>query len=355
MILLVMNIVGVYVGYLLVQKQMNIRNSRADKICSIFKKGGCSGVLESAAAKLFGIIGWSEVGLSYFISNILIVTLFPQLLTYHALINVFALPYSFWSVWYQKFRVKQWCTLCLIAQVLLWGVFLVNFLFAYISVPSLDFINMLLTATIYLVPFLIISLLLPVLNSEEQLQLLIGILNKLKAKPEIFITSLIHQPRYEVDYSVSKIVWGDKNEGLQIVVVTNPYCGYCALMHDRIDKLFEKIGDKISVRYLFSFDENTEEGTRYLIAVYFDERLAIDQKKEIFNDWFRNPQKRNNDLIKKYIKDMDHEEVNIEMENHRQWCQKTQNYATPTVLLDGYKLPEDYVVEDIVWLVDLKK
>ena len=179
--------------------------------------------------------------------------------------------------------------------------------------------------------------------------------NKVKSKPEVFITSLIHQPHYDLDDSVSRIVWGNKDGGLNVTVVTNPYCGYCTLMHDRIEKLFEKTGDKISVRYVFSFDQHTEEGSKYLIAVYLDESLTIDRKKKIFDDWFRNPKKKNIDHIKKYIRDMDYEVVNIEMENHTQWCARTNNYATPTILVDGYKLPEDYAIEDIVWLLDIKK
>ena len=35
-------------------------------------------------------------------------------------LNIFTLPYSFWSVWYQKAKAKQWCVLCLIIQALLW-------------------------------------------------------------------------------------------------------------------------------------------------------------------------------------------------------------------------------------------
>lgn len=352
LILFIVNMVGVYAGYLLVQKQMHIRNDRADKICSIFKKGGCSGILDSAAAKLFGIVGWSEVGLSYFISNVVVVVLFPRLVAYLVVINLFALPYSFWSVWYQKFRAKQWCALCLIVQVLLWLVFLINFIFGYIAIPLFGIMDIMLVGMLYLTPFLIISLLLPVVNSGEQLQFLTGILNKIKAKPEVFINLLMHQPRYLVDDSVSGIIWGNKDGGMPIVVVTNPYCGYCALMHDRVEKLLEKMGDKVSVRYVFSFDSQTEPGSKYLMAVYLDERLTMAQKKQMFDDWFRNPKKRNNDFLEQYSGDMNSEAVNQEMENHSQWCQKTNNYATPTILVDGYKFPEDYAIEDIVWLVD---
>ena len=105
--LLISNAIGVYIGYLLLQKQMYIPNTNADKICSLLKKGGCNDVLESPAAKFLGLIGWGQIGFSYFISNILIIILFPQLIPYLALVNICALPYSFWSVWYQRFKVKQ--------------------------------------------------------------------------------------------------------------------------------------------------------------------------------------------------------------------------------------------------------
>ncbi len=354
-VLLAVNAIGIYIGYLLVQKQMHIHNDRADKICSLLGNGGCSGILESSAAKLFGIIGWSEVGLSYFTSNILIITIFPHLLPYMALINICALPYSFWSVWYQKFRAKQWCTLCLIVQALLWLVFVANLVFAYISLPSFAIADVLLTVFVYLVPFLTISLLLPVWNSGEHMQLLTGILNKIKAKTEVFVTLLMGKPRYEVNDSVSQIVWGNKDAAIKITIVTNPYCGYCAAMHQRVEKLFAKIGDKMSVRYVFAFDQHTEAGSKFLTAVYLDERLTAGKKKEIFDKWYQDAKNRNDNFIKKFGVDIDSEAVKIEVERHQQWCMQTKNYATPTVLVDGHKLPENYAIEDIIWFADIKQ
>ncbi|MDR2038638.1 MAG: thioredoxin domain-containing protein [Bacteroidales bacterium] len=348
------NVIGIYISYLLVQKQMHIHNDRADKICSMLGKSGCNGILESPAAKLFGIIGWSEVGLSYFTSNILIVTVFPGLIPYMALINLCALPYSFWSVWYQKFRAKEWCTLCLIVQVLLWLVFAVNFVFAYITIPSFCINDMLLTAIVYLIPFLTISLLLPVWNSGEQIQQITGILNTIKAKPEVFVTLLMRQPRYKINDLVSQIHWGNKNAEIQITIVTNPYCGYCAVMHQRIEKLLEKIGDKISVWYVFAFDKNTEAGSKFLTAVYLDERLTAGKKKEIFDEWYRDTKNRNDRFFRKYDVNINNEAVKQEIEKHQQWCEQTKNYATPTVLVDGHKLPENYTIEDIIWFTDIK-
>ncbi|MBK5722893.1 hypothetical protein JGH11_18650 [Dysgonomonas sp. Marseille-P4677] len=127
MLLLLFSLGGMYAGYLLVLKQMKITSNHADKICSLLSRGSCNDVLESSAAKFMGVIGWSEIGLCYFFANTIILLYTPYLLPYLVLINICALPYSFWSVWYQKFKVKQWCPLCLMVQVLFWLLLLTSF------------------------------------------------------------------------------------------------------------------------------------------------------------------------------------------------------------------------------------
>ena len=51
------NFLGVYVSYLLVLKQLDVKNKLADKICVAFSsKNGCNAALESSVSKLFGIL-----------------------------------------------------------------------------------------------------------------------------------------------------------------------------------------------------------------------------------------------------------------------------------------------------------
>ena len=113
------NLIGVYICYLLVLKQLKIHSRYADKICTLFSKSDCNNVLESDAARLWGIFGWSEIGLGYFTANIVILLFLTQLIIYLVLINILSLPFTVWSVWYQKFKAHQWCPLCLIVQILL--------------------------------------------------------------------------------------------------------------------------------------------------------------------------------------------------------------------------------------------
>lgn len=118
--LTLVDLAGIYVTYHLVLKSLNIHSKAADSICGIVDRSGCRTVLNTPASKFFGIFGWSELGLSYFTVSLVTLLVFPQYTGYLALINACCCLFSFWSIWYQKYRAKAWCTLCLLTQACLW-------------------------------------------------------------------------------------------------------------------------------------------------------------------------------------------------------------------------------------------
>ena len=144
-LLLLINSIGAYIGYLLVLKQLNIQSNYGDKICSLFKHSDCNNILESDAAKLFGIFSWSEIGLGYFIANILFICFLPSYIPYLALINILCLPYTFWSIWYQKFKTRQWCPLCLIVIILSWILFAINLISGFLFPSHITFLGLIIT------------------------------------------------------------------------------------------------------------------------------------------------------------------------------------------------------------------
>ncbi len=352
-LLLLVNLAGGYIGYLIIQKELSIHNKHADKICSLFKKGGCNNVLNSPAAKFMGIIGWSEVGFGYFISNLLIIILFPKLLPYLALINICALPYSFWSIWYQKFRAKQWCPLCLIVQLVLWMVLIINLIFHFISIPPFTGIPLFLTGIIYLLPFLLISLSLPILSPAKQSHYTLETINELKMKPEVFKALLKQQAHYDVSLHTSQIIWGNKEANLLISVLTNPHCGPCAAMHRYLENLLKKAENKICIQYIFcSFDENLDS-CRFLTAVYLSD-MDEKKKKEIYNKWFEYGKYNKEEFFAQYGLSIHNSTVDTEINKHIEWKTKADLHDTPTILINGYELPYHYRIEDIAYFTGLK-
>ncbi len=119
-LLTLVDFAGIAVTWLLVLKTLKIKSKSADRICGVLQEHGCDHVLEQKASTFFGIFSWSEVGITYFSISTLILFLFPGEIHYLALLNGCCLPFTVWSIWYQKFRIKTWCTLCVTTQCLLW-------------------------------------------------------------------------------------------------------------------------------------------------------------------------------------------------------------------------------------------
>ena len=125
--LMAVDFFGLWLTYMLVQKSLGIKNHRADKVCGVLQEGGCDSILKTSASSFFGIFSWSEVGFTYFGVSLLAMLIDPRTLHWLALINICCLPFTVWSIWYQKFRARHWCTLCVCVQCSLWLQFICYF------------------------------------------------------------------------------------------------------------------------------------------------------------------------------------------------------------------------------------
>ena len=111
---------GLWLTFMLVQKSLKIKNTTADKVCGVLQAGGCDSILKTDASSFFGIFSWSEVGFTYFGVSLLTMLIAPAAIHWLSIINICCLPFTVWSIWYQKFRAKHWCTLCVCVQASLW-------------------------------------------------------------------------------------------------------------------------------------------------------------------------------------------------------------------------------------------
>jgi len=366
-IILLLNLGGLYISWLLLLKQMRIDSQYFDKICSLFKQRDCNNILESEAAKLFGLVGWSEIGLGYFLTNVLILFFAPSLITYIALINVLTLPYAFWSVWYQKVKAKQWCALCLLVQVFLWAIFIVNLFWGYITIPFFDnnpqlsifIFQLMAVGGCYIAAILGVNMLVPKLNTEKTVQSLKQSIDSMKADEAVFEALLKQQPCYDIADCESVIRFGNPGSKLKITVFSNLYCNPCAKMHKRIVDLLQQVKNEISVKYILSsFEENLNSTNKYLIAASLAYHLSSQNGDtrgimQILSDWFEKGKPLRDEFFKDMNLDMDNPEIEIEFQKHEAWKEKSQLRATPTIFVNGYQLPESYKIEDLRYFTDL--
>lgn len=123
-----LDIGGLTLSFMLVQKTAGVRTGLSDRVCGVLEKGGCDDILATRASTFLGIFHWSEVGLAYFGVSLASLLLFPARIHDLALVNVCCLPYTVWSISYQRFVAHRWCTMCVGVQATLWLLF-----FAYLG------------------------------------------------------------------------------------------------------------------------------------------------------------------------------------------------------------------------------
>lgn len=354
-LLMLTQLTGIFITSLLLLKQIYLGSEYADKICSLFKQKDCISILETKGAKLMGVLGWSEIGLGYFITNALVILFSPHLIPDIAIVNIITLPFTFWSVWYQSSKIKQWCILCLIVQILLWIMFIINSVSGNIRLPVLEYqelVNLILLGCCYSALMLGISLLVPKLSASMEIQSLEQSLNSIKANTNVFVTLLKEQPFYDFNSNISAIHFGNPNSSLQLTIVSNPYCHHCSIMHKKIERLLQKMNDKIGIYYILSsFDRPSNSTNKYLIAAYLANKNDV--ARRIFSEWFEGGKEQLDDFFKDLSLDIDNPQVAVEFQKHEFWRKKNHIQAVPSVLLNGYLLPGSYRVEDLQYFTEI--
>lgn len=354
-LLLVLNLLGIYISCLLVQKQINIHSSIADKICSLFSKSDCNDVLSSTAAKFLGVIGWSELGLGYFLSNTFLLLFIPTLLSYWVLLNMLGIFYSFWSVWYQKFKAKAWCPLCLIVQLIFWLLFITCLLSGLVQLPEFTVLDLLSLALIYGVPFLLIHLLLPNWIASKKLTKITQQFNNLKMNDKVFAGMLKEQAFYEIPKDMPTIIFGNSDAQNTITIFSNPHCGPCARMHSKIEKLLEDTNNQFKIQYILSsFNDELISSCEFFL--YINKNYREEERNKIYNKWFEKGKYNREDFFKRYSFVVDENVISEEFQKHINWKEKTKLRATPTVIFDGYELPEMFFqqIDKLAFFTDLE-
>lgn len=74
---------------------------------------------------------------------------------------------------------------------------------------------------------------------------------------------------------------------------------------------------------------------------------------QVFNNWYETGKDLRDVFFKDIELDMDNPEIEIEFQKHEAWKKKNKFNGTPTVLVNGYILPESYKIEDIKHFTNL--
>ena len=353
LVLLTIHLFGVGVTSLLLINSIDSNNPLVQNLCSLGNKNGCNAILKSDAAKLTSWLSWSEVGFFYFTGSVTALLINPNSLTLINSLNLFALPYTVYSVSYQ-YRHKNWCVLCCMVQALLIIANIVAFSFGLWSFSFSTF-SFSLSAQIlfsFLLPVTLWYTFKPFFTNSIQFNPLKQHLKKFKYNSELFKQILINQPRYAISDEMMPVTLGNPNAETVITMVSNPFCGPCAKAHQTIDEWL-KYRDDLQLKIIFTTaDHHDDEKTK--VSRHISALTTLnnaDLLGKALNDWYAQGAKKYETWAQKYPITFNGE-MNRVTQKQKTWCDMAEIAFTPTILVNGYKLPEPYRLEDIKYLIN---
>jgi uncharacterized membrane protein len=348
---------GVVVTSMLLWYEIDKSNNVLQKICSGIAKGNCNAILTGKQAKVFEWLSWSEVGVFYFTGSLLIL-LFAENTAANSVavlswINILALPYTVFSVYYQWRVAKQWCVLCLAVQalLLLGGINVIanNFLF---PIPVFSFLLIANCLLLFMLPVAIWYAVKPhILRLQYAMNLKREYL-RIKFNSEIFDILLKKQKQVTHSTDGLGITLGNANAAHELVKVCNPYCGPCGKAHPEIEKLLAQ-NNNIKARIIFTATNDEHDRAakpvKHLIAIADnDDELQI---KKALDDWYLAEKKDYDVFAAKYPMNGELKQQDEKINAMAKWCKNTDIQFTPTIFINGYQLPNAYGIEDLKYFL----
>jgi uncharacterized membrane protein len=357
-LLLVYMFSGLITSVLLLIHEIDGENVFIKNICTGGEKTNCSAVLNSKGSKIWGI-SWSEVGFFYFSAMVLYLLLpgmsFEEkrsIITYTLLFSSVYIPFS---ILYQLFAVKQWCRLCLIIQlILLTGL-------AWVAVAgnfqlTVTF-NGLLSASIAIaLPVSIWYALKPILIKAQSSDKFSAAYKRLYSHPEVFKVVVAGEPMAPNGWeNLGGIEKGNPNAENVILKICSPSCGHCNKAHKLFNELLVE-HDNLKIITLYHVYHETNIFEKLELPVrHFLAMKALGKDTDLQNAmdyWYLTPDRTYEELKRLYPVPEEILEQQFEkIKAMSDWCTEAEISYTPTVYLNGHKLPSTFQLTDLKYIL----
>ncbi|MEM8937941.1 MAG: vitamin K epoxide reductase family protein [Bacteroidota bacterium] len=346
----VLKIIGLIIGGLLLWFEIDEYNPILQSICSKNKKVNCNAVLNSKHSKLLdGSLSLSILGFSYFFGS-LFYFIFGgysySTLSHLIVLSFLTLPIILFSFFYQALYLKQWCKLCIGVQLVLVGEIVIGGL-QNIYVQRISIENLTLLFILLIIPILIWNPIKNLLFNDKKKIIEKRKLNKVLNDPFVFKTLLAKSKQIESIPKNLGVQLTNKDSTHNVIKVCSPYCGPCAKAHPILEKLVES--GKISLQIVFSSNSSSFHIVSHLLAVNAENDA---QKIQMAMDfWYNNPTKDYDSFTKKFPVSKKLEQYQSEIDKMNAWCKSEDISYTPTIFIDGYELPGEYTVKDLLQII----
>lgn len=346
---------GLAVSVLLLIQSLGKSNALIQQLCGADAKHNCNSILSSKAATISSWLSLSDLGFLYFSGNLLLLLFSNSSSAVLILVafNLLALPFTFWSVYYQWRIAKTWCRLCLMIQGLFWlqAIFSLSIFLPNRQVfNSFELFQIIFFLVLFTLPLFLWLSVKPLLKNLQQIPSLKHELNKFKFNVAVFQQQLAAQKTYLGVIPKTTIVLGNPDAPLRITMISNPFCNPCARAHQFLDEWLHK-GMNFRLEIIYTYQMNDDDRQKWffkhLMNIQKDGKFKI---ADALYHWYGTDYQK----LEKWQEAFPaytFEEDKIELLEQVNWCKLNEIKGTPTFYVNGHLLPENYRLKDLKYVL----
>jgi protein-disulfide isomerase len=166
----------------------------------------------------------------------------------------------------------------------------------------------------------------------------------------LFEKILQEQPRHSLPEDRYSIILGSRGAENKVTIVLNPFCAHCAETYEEICEIADQMVN-FELKILFATNESPgSEEISVIKDMLSIHRTRGPEVSTALRSWFSFPN------YKRWSRGCQisfHEEIIDELLAEQQaWCKRENIVSTPTILVNGYELPEAYAIESFPGLLN---
>lgn len=327
--------------------QLGLQSSLVKQVCGALNKDGCVQVLKSKLGN--GLLGITpaDISLLYFTTQFIIYVVssfYAPLFSVLSYLAIVGMGFAGISLYAQWVILKQWCALCIgIAGILLLQAGIAAFL-----IYDFSFTSLYLFAGIFLMLTLIFKSLKKIIKDNVAAAPKLAELKRWKSDVTLFMLKLQNEQAVDTSIWKNDLLIGSPLAPIMITVACNPFCGPCANTHKQLDQLLDRFPGKIKVQLrLLCNPENQKDIKTVAVKAILQQAGTIQNNNEMqqmLTDWFTIMNYQ--EWRKKWSKDSKFN-VDEALNQHIEWIKGSNIRHTPTLFLNGRRLPGRYGLQDL--------
>ncbi|OJV16203.1 MAG: hypothetical protein BGO21_00690 [Dyadobacter sp. 50-39] len=345
---IILNIIGSLMSGAVIASTLGTGHSYLRKLCSFNGQNTCMALTSSEGSKFLGIFSWAELGLFYFFGGILsciasLVFQMNSLFVLTSALSFLTTPFIFYSLYFQGFRIRVWCRLCLATllcftlQIALTTQILDH---ASIKIGTRDASILFVCYSFLPVVWAIVA---PYLKRSGEVQWLRREFNKMRFNRN-YLRALFSTSGYRVPFfsDLTLIDAGKPESDHEILLITNPTCPACAQVHNEVRNVTER--GKVKCRMLLIVPNRSDQLAMNVVRIVLS--LRIEDRANAIDNWFREGRFDAPGWQAKFAvsKDMNSD---AQIEANNRWAEMANIQATPIILINGSELPHNYEIREL--------